>query len=208
LISDGTPTRINSLLFESEARLYHAAHANNAQLLDSIDDFMHNFCDVLGYFEHIMQIDRIDRKILGVLVANGRATQQEIGEAAGLSPSAAARRQKALEDAGVLRGYRADVNLRKLGMGATVMVTITLDSQSEEAMEAFEGAVAQSPSIIRAHLMSGRNDYLLVVRAASIEDYEVIHRQEIARLPRVARIETAFALREVVNRTVPQRLLG
>jgi Lrp/AsnC family transcriptional regulator, leucine-responsive regulatory protein len=155
-----------------------------------------------------MQLDRADRKLLAALVANGRATQQELGEAAGLSPSAAARRQKALEDAGILRGYRADVNLRKLGMGATVMVTITLDSQSEEAMAAFEAAVADSPSIIRCHLMSGRNDYLLVVRAGSIEDYEIIHRQEIARLPRVARIETAFALREVVNRTVPPRLLG
>jgi Lrp/AsnC family transcriptional regulator, leucine-responsive regulatory protein len=155
-----------------------------------------------------MRMDRIDRKILGALVANGRATQQELGEAAGLSPSAAYRRQKALEDGGTIRGYRADVNLRKLGMAATVMVTITLDSQSEEAMEAFEAAVADSPSIIRCHLMSGRNDYLLVVRAASIEDYEVIHRQEIARLPRVARIETAFALREVVNRAVPVRLLG
>lgn len=153
-------------------------------------------------------MDRIDRKILRVLVANGRATQQELGDVAGLSPSAAYRRQRALEDEGIIRAYRADVNLKKLGLGATVMVTITLDSQSEEAMRAFEAAVAESPSIIRAHLMSGRNDYLLVVRAASIEDYEVIHRQEIARLPRVARIETAFALREVVNRTVPPRLLG
>jgi Lrp/AsnC family transcriptional regulator, leucine-responsive regulatory protein len=93
-------------------------------------------------------------------------------------------------------------------MGASVMITITLDSQSEDAMAAFEAAVTQSPSIIRCHLMSGRNDYLLVVRAGSIEDYEMIHRQEIARLPRVARIETAFALREVVNRTVPLRLLA
>jgi DNA-binding Lrp family transcriptional regulator len=144
---------------------------------------------------------------LGVLVANGRATQQELGEAAGLSPSAAARRQKGLEDNGILRGYRADINLTRLGMGATVMVTITLDSQSEEAMESFEGAVSASPSSVRCPLMSGRNDYHLTVRAGSIEDYERVHRQEIARLPRVARIETAFALREVVNRTVPLRLL-
>jgi DNA-binding Lrp family transcriptional regulator len=158
--------------------------------------------------EENMQIDRTDRKLLRALVTNGRATQQELGDAAGLSPSAAARRQKALEDAGLVRGYRADINLTRIGLGATVMVTITLDSQSEEAMEAFEAAVAESPSIVRCHLMSGRNDYLLVVRAASIEDYEIIHRQEIARLPRVARIETAFALREVVNRTVPPRLLG
>jgi Lrp/AsnC family transcriptional regulator, leucine-responsive regulatory protein len=155
-----------------------------------------------------MQLNRSDRRILSVLVENGRATQQELGVAAGLSPSAAARRQKALEDDGILRGYRADINLGRLGMGASVMVTITLDSQSEEAMGAFEAAVVQSPSIIRCHLMSGRNDYLLVVRAGSIEDYEMIHRQEIARLPRVARIETAFALREVVNRTVPLRLLA
>jgi Lrp/AsnC family transcriptional regulator, leucine-responsive regulatory protein len=155
-----------------------------------------------------MQLDRTDRKILSALVTNGRATQQELSEAAGLSPSAAARRQKALEDTGILRGYRADINLTRMGLGATVMVTITLDSQSEEAMEAFEGAVGDSPSIIRCHLMSGRNDYLIVVRAASIEDYEIIHRQEIARLPRVARIETAFALREVVNRAVPIRVLG
>lgn len=154
-----------------------------------------------------MQLDRTDRKLLRALVTNGRATQQELGDAAGLSPSAAARRQKALEDDGLIRGYRADINLTRMGLGATVMVTITLDSQSEDAMGAFEAAVPRSPSIIRCHLMSGRNDYLLVVRAASIEDYEVIHRQEIARLPRVARIETAFALREVVNRAVPPRLL-
>ena len=155
-----------------------------------------------------MQLDRIDRKILRGLVSNGRATQQDLGEMAGLSPSAAYRRQKALEDAGIIRAYRADINMTRMGMAATVMVTITLDSQSEEAMLAFEAAVQESPSIVRCHLMSGRNDYLLTVRAASIEDYELIHRQEIARLPRVARIETAFALREVVNRSVPPRVWG
>jgi Lrp/AsnC family transcriptional regulator, leucine-responsive regulatory protein len=154
-----------------------------------------------------MNLDRADRKILRALAKDGRATQQELGDAAGMSPSAAARRQKALEDSGIVRGYRADINLTRMGLGATVMVTITLDSQSEDAMAAFENSVSDSPSIIRCHLMSGRNDYLLVVRAASIEDYEIIHRHEIARLPRVARIETAFALREVVNRTVPPRLL-
>ena len=153
-------------------------------------------------------MDRIDRKILTMLVANGRATQQELSDGAGLSPSAASRRQKALEESGIIRGYRADLNLSKLGAGATVMVTISLESQSEEAMRAFEAAVAQSPSIIRCHLMSGRDDYLMVVKAASLEDYERIHRQEIATLPRVARIETAFALREVVNRAVPPRVLG
>lgn len=153
-----------------------------------------------------MQLDRIDRRILQLLTANGRATQGELGDAAALSPSAAARRQKALEDEGIISGYRADLDLRKLGFTATVMVTITLDSQSDEALDAFERAAAASPSVLRCHLMSGRDDYLLIVLARSLEDYERIHRQEIATLPRVARIETAFALREVVNRAVPPGL--
>jgi DNA-binding Lrp family transcriptional regulator len=186
---------------------YQQRLAINAQRFDISTCCAHINYEFCHKGAEIMHLDKLDRKLLRVLVENGRATQQELGDAAGLSPSAAARRQKGLEDAGILRGYRADVNLRKLGMGATVMVTITLDSQSEEAMAAFERAVADSPSIIRCHLMSGRNDYLLVVRARSIEDYEMIHRQEIACLPRVARIETAFALREVINRTVPPRLL-
>jgi Lrp/AsnC family transcriptional regulator, leucine-responsive regulatory protein len=152
-------------------------------------------------------MDRIDRKILSALVANGRATQQDLSDAADLSPSAAARRQKALEDEGIIRGYRADVNLARLGVGATVMITISLESQSEAAMRDFEEAVVTCPSVIRCHLMSGREDYLIVVKASSLEDYERIHRQEIATLPKVARIETAFALREVVNRAVPPRLL-
>lgn len=153
-------------------------------------------------------MDKIDRKILTALVTNGRATQQDLSDAAGLSPSAAFRRQRAMEDDGIIRGYRADVNLSKLGAGATVMITITLESQSEEAMRLFETAVTHCPSVIRCHLMSGRDDYLIVLKAASLEDYERIHRQEIATLPKVARIETAFALREVVNRAVPPRLLG
>ena len=186
---------------------YHGLDGFCAQIMDIYRKLRHIFINILTNSEDNMQLDRLDRKILSALVTNGRATQQELGEAAGLSPSAAARRQKALEDDGVLRGYRADVNLARLGYGATVMITITLEGQSEEAMAAFEAAVMQSPSILRCHLMSGRDDYLLVVKAKSLEDYERIHRQELARLPRVARIETAFALREVVNRAVPPSLL-
>lgn len=153
-------------------------------------------------------MDRIDRKILRQLVEYGRSTQFELAEAAGLSPSAAARRQKSLEEAGVISGYCADISLRELGYTATVFVSISLDSQSDEALAAFEKAVAASPSVLRCHLMSGRDDYLVTVAARSIEDYERIHRQEIATLPRVARIETAFALREVVNRAVPPQILA
>jgi len=153
-------------------------------------------------------MDRNDRKILRRLVEHGRSTQFELAEAAALSPSAAARRQRALEDSGIISGYSADLNLRELGYSATVFISITLDSQSDEALSAFEDAAAACPSVLRCHLMSGRDDYLITVAARSIEDYERIHRQEIATLPRVARIETAFALREVVNRSVPPQVFA
>ncbi len=153
-------------------------------------------------------MDRNDRKILRRLVEQGRSTQFELAEAAALSPSAAARRQRALEESGVIAGYRADLNLRELGYAATVFISISLDSQSDEALSAFEAAAAACPSVLRCHLMSGRDDYLMTVAARSIEDYERIHRQEIATLPRVARIETAFALREVVNRSVPPQVFA
>ena len=144
-------------------------------------------------------MDRIDRKILRKLVEQGRSTQFELAEAAALSPSAAARRQKALEESGLIAGYRADLNLRELGYTATVFISISLDSQSDEALSAFEEAAAACPSVLRCHLMSGREDYLLTVAARSIE---------IATLPRVARIETAFALREIVNRSVPPQIFA
>lgn len=157
---------------------------------------------------NICAMDRNDRKILRRLVEHGRSTQFELAEAAALSPSAAARRQRALEDSGIISGYSADLNLRELGYSATVFISITLDSQSDEALSAFEDAAAACPSVLRCHLMSGRDDYLITVAARSIEDYERIHRQEIATLPRVARIETAFALREVVNRSVPPQVFA
>ena len=147
--------------------------------------------------------DRFDNLILRELARNGRATQSELGEAAGLSPTAAARRVKALEDSGVITGYHADFDLPRLGFTATVMVHVTLASQSDASLEAFERAVLASPSVLRCHLVSGRSDYLIVVAARSLDDYERIHRKEIASLPGVSRLETSFALRQVVDRSVP-----
>ena len=119
-------------------------------------------------------MDRIDRKILRQLVGHGRSTQFELAEAAGLSPSAAARRQKALEEGRVISGYHAELNLRQLGYATTVIVSISLDSQSDEALSAFEAAAAVCPSVLRCHLMSGSDDYLLTVVARSIQTIRAI----------------------------------
>ena len=96
---------------------------------------------------------------------------------------------------------------KSLGLTNEFFVEVSLVAQTEEAFEKFEKAVQRVPEILECHLMSGQFDYLLRVAASDARDYERIHRQEIATLPRVARIETAFALREVVNRAVPPQIL-
>lgn len=155
-----------------------------------------------------MAIDRIDRSILRELARNGRITHAELAERVGLSSTASARRQRALEEAGFITGYQAVLGLDRLGYSTTVIVRIALDSQSEDALDAFETAVVECPSVVRCFLMSGSDDYIVAVNAQSITDFERIHRTELARLPHIARIQSSFALREIVNRGIPPAALA
>jgi len=155
-----------------------------------------------------MDIDKIDAAILSALTENARVSQVELAARVGLSSTAVARRQRALEEGGLIRGYQAVLDLGRFGFAATVVVRITLESQSDEALKAFEAGVLDCPSVVRCFLMSGSDDYVVIVLARDIEDFERIHRTELSRLPRVARLESSFALREVVNRAVPPSVFG
>ena len=121
---------------------------------------------------------------------------------------AIARRQRALEDDGYIKGYQAMLDLSRFGLNTTVLVRVTLDSQSDEALKLFEVEIVKCPSVIRCFLMSGSDDYLLIVLARDIEDFERIHRTELSRLPGVSRIQSNFAIREIVNRAVPPVVFG
>lgn len=154
-----------------------------------------------------MELDRIDMAILRALLADGRMTHVELSETVALTSTACARRIEKLQEAGIIEGYQAVLGLKALGLSNTVMVRIALDSQSEEALQEFEMAVAASASVLRCHLMSGTDDYVLTVLARSIEDFERIHRTELSRLPRVAKLQSSFAMREIVNRSYPAAAL-
>jgi DNA-binding Lrp family transcriptional regulator len=143
--------------------------------------------------------DDLDGTILRFLELNGRATNYEVGEAVGLSASAASRRILALESSGAIRGYRAIVDDRMLGKRMTVFIRITLERQSAPVLTAFETAVRRSKTIVSCHLMAGQYDYMLVVRVADMDDYGRLHQNELSRLPGVTRLETSFALRDVLE---------
>ena len=144
-------------------------------------------------------LDDLDAAILRHLERNGRATNFDVGEAVGLSASAASRRIQALEASGIIRGYRAVVDDRLLGKHITVYIRVTLERQSASVLSAFEGAVRRCHDIVSCHLMAGQYDYMLVARVGGIDDYGRLHRSELSRLPGVTRLETSFALRDVLN---------
>jgi Lrp/AsnC family transcriptional regulator, leucine-responsive regulatory protein len=144
-------------------------------------------------------LDELDEAILHHLERHGRATNYEVGEAVGLSASAASRRIQALETAGAIRGYQARINDQLLGKRMTVFIRVTLERQSAPVLGAFEAAIRKSKNIVSCHLMAGQYDYMLVVRVAGIDDYGRLHQNELSRLPGVTRLETSFALRDVLE---------
>lgn len=148
-----------------------------------------------------MQLDASDRRILDVIQRQGRITNAELSERINLSPSACHRRVQRLEAAGIVRGYVALLDPRKLGRPSTVYVEIKLAGQSDEVLEAFEREVARIPDVLECHLMAGTADYLLKILARDTEDFARIHRRYLSRLPGVVQMQSSFALRTVVSTT-------
>jgi len=148
-------------------------------------------------------LDALDKAILTALLVDGRLSQVEMAERVPLSATAIARRIKAMEERGVIAGYQAQISRAALGLKMMAVVQISLKSQNEELLAAFEKAAAAAPSIISCHMMSGEDDYIITVLAHDLADFERIHKEQLSRLPGVARLRSSFALREVVSRALP-----
>ena len=146
-------------------------------------------------------IDETDRRILRVLQRDGRITNADLSERVNLSPSACHRRVQRLEQDGFIAAFVALLDARKLGRPTTVYVEITLTSQAEDILDAFERQVARVPDLLECHLMAGSADYLLKIMVQDTEDFARIHRQHLSRLPGVRQMQSSFALRTVVKTT-------
>lgn len=146
-------------------------------------------------------LDNFDRAILALLQKDGRATNQEVADAIGLSPSPCLRRIRRLEADGLIKGYVALLDPEALGLSVTAFVRVRLDRQQDRVLEAFETAVTAFPEVMECYLMTGEADYQLRVLVPSLGAFEDFLRQKLTRIAGVGQVTTSFALRPVVTRT-------
>lgn len=150
----------------------------------------------------MIELDATDRKILRLLQADGRISNADLAEAIHLSPSSCLRRVRRLESSGVIDRYAMLVNPAAIGKPTSIFIEISLGSQSQKVLDAFEAAVADSSEVMECYLMAGQSDYLLRVEVADMADYERIHKSQLSRLPGVAGIRSNFAIRMVCKKSL------
>jgi DNA-binding Lrp family transcriptional regulator len=142
-----------------------------------------------------VKLDRIDRKILRDLQADGRMTNVDLAERVGISAPPCLRRVRALEKAGFIRGYHADVNPDALGYGVIVFAQVGLASQSDADLRAFEEQVNEWPEVRECNLLTGDIDYLLKVVARDWEDYQKFLTTRLTAARNVSHVRSALVMR-------------
>ncbi|MCK0746519.1 Lrp/AsnC family transcriptional regulator [Chromohalobacter nigrandesensis] len=153
----------------------------------------------------VVTLDRYDRQILEILQHHGRINNQELAERIGLSPSPCLRRVRALEDSGLITGYRALVDAKRLGHSLTALLHISMDRHTPERFANFEAKVAALPQVQECLLITGQEaDYQLKVVVHDMDDYQNLLLNQITRIEGVTGAHSSFVLRRVLeHRPVP-----
>lgn len=155
-----------------------------------------------GIYSQMQELDRYDKRILTLLQVDGRMSNQDLADAIGLSPSPCLRRVKALEDAGLITGYRALVDAKKLGYSLMALIYISMDQHTPERFASFEEAIAAIPEVLECLLITGQQaDYQLKVIVADMDGYQNLLLNKITRIKGVTGVHTSFVLRRVVDKT-------
>ncbi|MBN7822657.1 Lrp/AsnC family transcriptional regulator [Bowmanella sp. Y57] len=149
----------------------------------------------------IMKLDNLDRRILAALQRDGRLTNVQLAEEVGLSPSPCLRRVRLLEEAGIIRGYHADLDRDGIGLGLTVFVGVKVERHQDETSTAFRQAVSALHEVVACHLVSGESDFLLQVVVQDLRAYERFLLESLLKLPGVSDIRSNFAIATVKDQT-------
>lgn len=142
-----------------------------------------------------VKLDRIDRRILKDLQRDGRITNVELAKRAGISAPPCLRRVRALEDAGFIKGYHAEIEAKALGFNVTVFAQVGLASQAESDLEAFEALVGTWPQVRECHMLAGETDFLLKVVAADWDAYQTFLTTKLTPAPNVNHVKSALSIR-------------
>lgn len=142
----------------------------------------------------LVEIDDADRRILRALQGDGRLPVVALAEHVGLSATPCQRRVRRLEEAGVIRGYAAQIDPVRVGLPLQAFVQVALQSHAEEVVERFHAALAQRPEVIAAYTMSGEMDYLLHVLAPDMDSFGDFATRALLRLPGVKETRSSFVL--------------
>ncbi|WP_207239115.1 Lrp/AsnC family transcriptional regulator [Pseudomonas sp. GW456-L15] len=149
-------------------------------------------------------MDRIDQKILAELQADGRLSVTDLAERVGLSLSPCHRRVRALEQSGVILGYRAQLAPSALGLNFSAMVFVTLREGDHQAVAAFETALQGIVQIVEAQRLFGEPDYLLQVITRDLPAFQRLYDERLSTLPNVQRLTSTLVMKRVIqDRTLP-----
>ncbi len=149
----------------------------------------------------IMELDKIDLKILETLQADARISNVDLAEAVGLSPSPCLRRVRRLEEENIISRYVTLLEPASVGLTVNVFVQVSLERQIGDYLERFEAAIRQWPEVMEGYLMSGDADYHLRVVVSDLAAYERFLQERLTRVPGVSSIKSSFALKRVNYRT-------
>lgn len=148
-------------------------------------------------------LDRYDYAILQILQQEGRISNQELADRIGLSPSPCLRRVRALEESGLIQGYRALVDAKKLGLNLTVILHISMDRHTPERFANFERRIAELPQVQECLIITGQDaDYQLRVQVEDMDAYHDLLLHQITRIDGVTGVHSSFVLRRVLERGV------
>ena len=149
-----------------------------------------------------MKIDRYDQQILDILQTDGRINNQDLADRIGLSPSPCLRRVRALEESGLIVGYRALLNAKQLGLSLMALIHISMDLHTPERFANFEASVSVLPEVLECLLITGQDaDYQLKVAVRDMDHYQALLLNKITRITGVTGVHSSFVLRQVVSKT-------
>jgi len=164
------------------------------RFLPKIDPIEKEYCAKIDTME---TLDKFDLAILHELQTDGRLSNAELSVRVGLSPAPCWRRVRALEESGFIKGYRAEIDRHKIGLGVLAFVRLDADRNAGDVLRGLEEAIRAIPEVVSCHYISGTGTFELQVVSRDLNSFSQFARDVLINLPNVKDLHTSFSLGEV-----------